>query len=117
MEKRKEIQDMLRKMEKYRKTDGKTQEDLANKFGITRQAYSDWLSGRRNPSKKNLEKIEKYIKKSKLEALISKAGEDATATLPLMIDLSLETWKKVQLKDDEEVERTVRKALQDLVKD
>lgn len=38
--------------------------DMLTSCGITRQAYSNWRTGKRNPRQKNLQKIADYLGKS-----------------------------------------------------
>ncbi|MCC9877408.1 helix-turn-helix transcriptional regulator, partial [Streptococcus agalactiae] len=57
------------KLTKYRKEQGFTQQEVADKIGINRGSYSNWENGKREPTLENVVKLAKLFKTTTDELL------------------------------------------------
>lgn len=57
------------KLTKYRKEQGFTQQEIADKIGINRGSYSNWENGKREPTLENVVKLAKLFKTTTDELL------------------------------------------------
>lgn len=57
------------KLSKYRKEQGFTQQEVADKIGINRGSYSNWENGKREPTLENVVKLAKLFKTTTDELL------------------------------------------------
>lgn len=68
-QKRGEMSIFSDKLTKYRKEQGFTQQEIADKIGINRGSYSNWENGKREPTLENVVKLAKLFKTTTDELL------------------------------------------------
>jgi len=58
---RDKIKNDFNRLEDVRKSAGWTQAKMAEKIGVTRVTYSDWVTGKKIPSIESWDKIKEYL--------------------------------------------------------
>ncbi len=94
------------RIKRARNSTGLSQKDIAEKLGITQQSYSNWESGRANPSPENLRKLADILEVSP-SYILGWEDENRRDKMTIYIDMLIEktvnekiVWVSAERGDD-----------------